>query len=80
MSDTDIDPDKRYSAMGSVLIEYRELKRRVANLDIETAARALHAQSQGSRYDFDEISQRAQDKWRRQAQVAVNAALGTEDE
>ena len=31
MNDLHIDPDKRYATKGSVLIEYRELKRRVAN-------------------------------------------------
>ncbi len=31
MNDLHIDPDKSYATKGSVLIEYRELKRRVAN-------------------------------------------------
>ena len=38
MSDLQLNPDELYKVRGETLIEYRELKRRVANPDYEAAA------------------------------------------
>lgn len=44
---------------------------------IEAGARAMHAQSQGARYDFDEMGKRIQDKWRAQSEATLDAFLDT---
>ena len=76
MSDLQIDPDKNYATKGSVLIEYRELKRRVANLDMEAATDIIN------RLRYIETGDEWDDKIDDIAAEAVNGALNitTEDD
>ncbi len=70
MTELQIDPDKKYATKGSVLIDYRELKRRVANLDMEAATDIIN------RLRYIETGDEWDDKLDGIAAEAVNAALG----
>ena len=70
MSDLPIDPDKDYATKGSVLIEYRELKRRVASLDMEAATDITN------RLRYIKTGDEWDDKLDGITAEAVNAALG----
>ena len=73
MSDTPMNPNQRYSTMGSTLIEYRQLKRQVANPDemVKRAMRKAEQMGWPDQMDVEEVEQ--------SVRGLVFAALGIED-